>query len=124
MSAELHEYFVTSPDYTYTEYIEGLYGGPQYTVNDFEQVQARTKREAVSIAVKTWLAEKRYGDENWSQSQRSDGLCPFTGVRAEVAVCEHGVEMPLGFADDFWCDQCQTQYDAECAPSDPQPESR
>jgi hypothetical protein len=110
---ELHEWFVTSPEYTYVE-IVCEYGGPSYSTRDWEQVQARTAREAVSIAVKKWLAAPGYED-NWCRYQRADGKSPFTGIRAEIARCEHGVEMPLGFSDDFWCDECQARWDAETA---------
>ena len=144
---ELHEWFVTTPEYeTVEDRIDGytLYG----TGRDWEQVQARTAREAVQIAVREWLdpwvtclrcAGSGGGDDgplrcitcwgrgivrdpmkrdNYCASRKADALCPWTGVRADIAECPHGVEMPLGFEDDFWCDECQAEWDRECAEAD------
>jgi hypothetical protein len=115
-------YWVTSPEYdVYIDYFPEFGSGPRGTTEDWLEVEASSKREAVSIAVKQWLAERRerYAlDDNWSSSRKADGLCPFTGVRAEIAACPHGTEMPLGFYgdgwedqhDEWWCDQCRADW--------------
>lgn len=73
-------WFVVSPQYSYTEVLLDDGTGPSYPTCDYAEVEAGTRREAVSLAVKQWLSER--GD-SWPARQKSDGLCPFTGVRAE-----------------------------------------
>lgn len=82
----LRHYEVTSPEYeqVYDRIMHYDLTAPGV---DWMLVEAHTAREAVSIAVKAWLKEPA----SWSASQKRDALCPFTGVRARLAVCEHGV---------------------------------
>src|SRR5437867_69300 len=99
--------------------------------SDWEQCQAETAREAISIVVRQWLdpwvtcpvchgvaevpdanflchkcrgkgvVRDPWKRDNYCLGRKLDGLSPWTGIRAEIAVCPHGVEMPLDFADDF-----------------------
>jgi hypothetical protein len=114
-------WWVTSPTYSYIEYVPGMEPpcGPTYDTTDWVEVTAATRREAVTIAVKGWLAEKnRWSEQNWCQQQRADNASPFTGVRAEPAECPHGAEVPVGYWDDgwedehdeWWCDVCRQEW--------------
>ena len=119
---ETQVYFVTSPEYDcYIDYVPEFGTGPRGTTRDWKEIVATSKREAVSIAVREWLAERRdrYAlDDNWCSTQRADGLCPFTGIRAELAVCGHGVKQPadkswLTFdpdCDEWWCSECHAEF--------------
>jgi hypothetical protein len=111
---EQHVYSVITPVYSVMEIvIDNM--GPTYDVQDWVDVVATSKREAVQIAVRDWLTENLpYRDKNYVQDRKRDGLCPWTGIRAEIMRCPHGVECPIGFKDDFWCDQCQEEWDKEC----------
>lgn len=77
-------WFVTTPTYAVREYEEHMLA-QVYDASDFEEIDATTRREAVSLAVKQWLASGtgRYSEDNYCQRQRSDGLSPYTGVRAQ-----------------------------------------
>lgn len=47
---------------------------------DVIEIEAESAREAVKFGVKVMLADPRhYG---YCEEQRSDGLCPYTGVKA------------------------------------------
>ena len=74
----MKSWFVTTPMYQYTEYVEHM-ACPSYDIADFEEVEAETRREAVQIAVRKWLTER----DTYCHGRKSDGLCPWTGVRAE-----------------------------------------
>jgi len=108
-----HVYEVVTPTYTVMEIvIDNM--GPTYDIKDWTSVEASSKREAVQIAVREWLNEKcLYNEANYVQSRKKDGLCPWTGIRAEILKCPHGVEMPVGFSDDFWCAQCEADWKTE-----------
>lgn len=116
--ADLKVYWVETPEYeTYLDYFPEFGTGPRGTVRDFLEVQAHTKRQAVSIAVNQWLAagkEKYSYDPYYAVGRKQDGLCPWTGIRAEEAKCSHGVPMPVDFDGDFWCDECQKDWDNHC----------
>ena len=142
-----HMYWVTTPEYqTVEDRIDHytLYGRG----TDWECVRASSAREAVRVQVRVWLdpwvtCHKCHGvaevpdahflcstcrgrgvvrdpwkRDNYCLGRKLDGLCPWTGVRAEVARCDHGIEMPLDFEDDFWCDQCRAQCEADEARED------
>jgi hypothetical protein len=99
-------YAVVTPEYvTYpsTAIEQEEYG------RDYLEIEAFSKREAISIAVKEWLNEKR----SYCKDQRQDNACPFTGVRAEEIVCPHGVSMPAGFDGDIWCAVCKKEIESE-----------
>lgn len=108
MSAEtktMTHWFVASPSYPYHEVVLDDGTGPTYDISDFTEVDAPTRRDAITTAVKEWLAER--GD-NYVQQRRSDGLSPFAGVKA-VSVAELKAETfesgPPEWAADF-CDTC------------------
>lgn len=76
-------YSVITPDYiTYRgdEYEPSEYGA------DWICVEASTKREAKLKAVKEW---RKQGTE-WMEDCRSDNANPYTGLKVESMLCEHG----------------------------------
>lgn len=89
-----HHYIVYTP--TYTHYYSLWSLEPPETVCDVVCVEASTKREAKVIAVR----EMRKQGLDWVLDQQSDGASPFTGLKADLATCEHGV---------CWCDLCSSK---------------
>lgn len=76
-------YFVTTPTYPVSEYVEHMLA-QVYDASDWLEVKAPTRREAVRLAVKEWFAESyTRGNGNYVQRQKDDGLCPWTGIRAQ-----------------------------------------
>lgn len=71
-------YLVTSPQYDYTEWV-CEYGGPTYSVSDFCEVLARSKREARRLAI-------RHPDmQAWVDLARSDNKNPLAGLQVVEA---------------------------------------
>ena len=104
----LHTYCVFSPETQVVEdVIDGyaLYGYGCYAT----EVQAPSKREAIRQAIKA--PEMR----EWVRDQRSDRKSPFSGLKAELLHCQHGV----CFCPDLWdgldaderCPQCAERAD-------------
>jgi hypothetical protein len=79
---------VVTPPYIYTDVV-CEYGGPSYEICDSLVIEARTARDAIKLAVKLWLSGKEKGSYCWDQ--KSDYLCPYTGLRAE-RVCSECVK--------------------------------
>lgn len=103
-------WFVTSPTYPYHEVVLEDGSGPTYDVNDYAEIDAPTRREAIVAAVKEWLAERQ---DNWAHSRRSDGLNPFAGVKAvsvEEAKAEARDSGPPDWTPDY-CDVCKPAHD-------------
>lgn len=69
---------VTSPPYPYREYDERMLA-QTYDIVDCDEFEAPTRREAVQIAVRQWLNDR--GSYAWQR--KNDGLCPWTGIRAQ-----------------------------------------
>lgn len=80
----LRPYYVFSPEYQ--TYPAGWMEPPEYGA-DYVEVEAQNKREAVRLAVKKILSEQ---NRSYAEYNRSDGVPPFAGYRAELAVCPHG----------------------------------
>jgi hypothetical protein len=77
---------VTTPTYSVHEVVLDDGTGPTYDVSDYEMVEANTRREAISIAVKMWLKEgntKYWLTTNYCSQRKSDGLSPWTGIKAQ-----------------------------------------
>jgi len=96
---------VTSPVYSaYDWYDTELGGGPMIDTCDFFEVAARTKREALRLAV----ASKEF--DTWREDQRGDGRNPYAGVKIEQPLCEHG--MCFGCHEDYTdCPECVVEID-------------
>ena len=75
-------WYVVTPMFSYTEWVCAE-GGPTYDVADVIEVEAETARDAVKLGVKAMLADHRRF--NYCHDARQDGVCPYTGVRAEPA---------------------------------------
>lgn len=78
-------YSVTSPEMS-----SGYsgYGPPEYGC-DWALVLASNKREARLFAVKGAIEDGDF--QEWVSYARADGINPFSGVKVEPSVCEHGV---------------------------------
>lgn len=100
----LTHWFVTSPVYPYHEVVLEDGSGPTYDISDFTEVDAPTRREAITAAVKEWLAER---SDNYACARRSDGLSPFVGVKA-VSVAEAKAETLESGPPDWVPDSCET----------------
>lgn len=73
---------VVTPEYDYTEPILDDGSGPNYSVRDYIEVEARTKRDAIILGVRA-MTQAGWRVYPWVYDQRSDNCCPFTGVIAE-----------------------------------------
>ena len=84
-------YLVTTPEYGVKMVLLDDGTGPTEWGCDAMQVLAHNKREAVQTAVRLWV---KGIDPEWKSSwgrkprgycerQKDDGLCPWTGIRAE-----------------------------------------
>lgn len=71
---------------------------PEYTC-DYVEVAAPTKRKALVAGVRALRAM----GSDWLLDQQSDGASPFTGLKAESMVCEHG-----------FCHHCEPDICTEC----------
>lgn len=97
----LKHWMVVTPEYqSLSEYIDGysLYE----PACDVVSVEAYTKREALIAGV----AEMRRKKLEWIRDQESDKASPFSGLKAESALCSHGY---------CWCDICTDKPEwSEC----------
>lgn len=106
-----HVYEVISPEWGEKIPILDDGSGPTEYQCSWQLVRATSKREAISIGVKRWLAEpyKRYS-RNYCQVQKDDGCNPFTGIKASIFACPHGVEWTLeDEPEEAWCDECRAE---------------
>src|SRR5258706_11619065 len=86
-------WLVCSPTYEYTDTIDFYIGGPSYDERDVLLIEARTKTEAKSIAVRHWLADRR----SYASNSRRDGENPYAGVTVQSieAPCAEDREDPF-----------------------------
>jgi len=79
-------WMVITPMYPYTEVVTDEGQGPTYDVADVIEIEAETAKDAIALGVKIMLENKwrpdKYTKYEWCRDQRSDGLCPYTGVKA------------------------------------------
>ena len=82
----MRPYYVISPEY---ESAAGSYEPPEPPEYgcDVVEVEARTRREAIALGVGELLKSRC---RTWPKQNREDNRSPWTGMRAEVAVCGHG----------------------------------
>ena len=84
---------------------------PEYGCDVYE-VFASNKREAVIAGVQIALQQNR----SYALDNRRDGINPFAGYHAELAVCPHGrdhfmiVEGRVVYPDD--CPECNAEHAA------------
>ncbi len=90
------QWYVISPEYDYTEYIDE-YGGPTYPVRDVVEVEADTAREARIKGVAMF--------EEWTTMARGDDINPFTGVKAEP-ICSACMPKIEEGNDTYDCEVC------------------
>lgn len=78
-------YSVTSPEMSsgYSGY------GPTEYCYAWALVLASNKREARILAVRGDIEDGEFSD--WVEYARHDCMNPFTGIKVELSVCEHGV---------------------------------
>ena len=94
-------YWVITPEYEYSEYLDG-WAVDRYSLKDCVEIVATSKRDAVSKAVTEMLADK-YSE--YCKNRKRDNLNPFVGVQAMLAECGHGVAFKLDdeeYAADCW----------------------
>jgi len=82
---QVKPYYVVSPEYSVKEVVLDDGSGPSYPVRDVVEVEANTKREAIIKGV----AKMRAHPRSFGWLTDCDGN-PFAGMKAELAVCEHG----------------------------------
>jgi len=75
----MKRWLVVTPTFSYTEWVCAE-GGPTYDTADVIEIEAETKRDAIKLGVREMLSGLHY---SYCEDQRSDGLCPYTGVYAE-----------------------------------------
>lgn len=88
----MRRFAVVTPEFDYMEVIIGGQG-PVHNVYDYIEVEAETAKEAISLGV-GYMLTHNYSDGDKYQyvhDQRSDGLCPYTGVKAEELFDEEEV---------------------------------
>ena len=111
MMRPLRSFYVSSPDYTTGGYIGDPPEPPEYGA-DCVEVRAHTKREAIVLGVRLMRKQRR----SWAEENISDGRPPWEGIRAEEAICEHGVVhfiLVAGKAVEVRCPACDTERRAE-----------
>lgn len=82
MASTLKHYEVISPEMVdYGYWAEP----PEPPFRGWALVEARNKKDAIRLSVK-----EPYMQE-WVERARQDGINPFAGLKAELAICEHGV---------------------------------
>jgi len=64
------------------------WGPPEYGC-DWALVLAANKREAKILTIRGDVVDG--GFEDWPDQARSDGICPFSGLKVNLSVCSHGV---------------------------------
>jgi len=101
-----NHWWVWTPEFPYVEPVLEDGTGPTYYTRDQVCVDANTKKKAISLGVKLMLAKgMEYVDR-----QRGDGLCPYTGVDAESAICKHGrCECDCERNDCDYCEECEAE---------------
>ena len=77
MTVATHKYAVISPEYSYHERVTDDGEGPWYPTCDYVEVEATSKREAITMA-------SHDRDWKWTKIARGDGVNPFSGVKAYV----------------------------------------
>ena len=106
----LRPYYVVSPEYEmYSDQDE-----PPEWGCDVVEVEAGTKREAVVIGVRRLLGSRH---QTWPKLNRMDERSPFAGMRAELAVCGHGIPhfvLVRDHAVDQVCWACKKEFES-CA---------
>lgn len=100
-TVEHRHYEVVSPPMT--EYFGGQ--APPETGICWAMVEAPTAKRAIALAVKS--PEFR----PWVDEARGDHVPPFKGLKAQRAVCDHGVCWGCGTE----CEECLRIYDEEMA---------
>lgn len=78
-------WWVVTPTFEYHDLISQEIGGPIYEERDVIEVEAETAREAVRVGVRLMLGSRYY---QYCRDQRAEGLCPYTGVKAEPVEAE------------------------------------
>lgn len=76
----MRRFFVVTPLVAYVDLISPDIGGPIVEEAEVIEIEAETGRDAVKIGVRAMLADHSY---RYCKEQRSDDLCPYTGVWAE-----------------------------------------
>lgn len=108
---KLNPYWVTSPEYGVLIPILDDGSGPIEYGCDVEEVWAPNKRDAIKIAVKKWRTERGWwSNRNYVHDRMADGLNPFVGIKAELAMCGHGV---VTFYECKECDDEWTKHQSQ-----------
>ena len=81
----MKHFYVITPEFDYVEPILDDGSGPTYQACDVVEIEAENKKDAVSLGVK-YMLSKSPREFPWVHDQRSDNLCPYTGVKVEEKV--------------------------------------
>lgn len=107
---ELAHFWIVSPMMEEVEPVLEDGSGPLVQFADAVCVEARTKREAKVLGVKLM--------EHWPTYARRDDRNPFSGVKAESALCPHGlchcdIEGCSNYPENDLCPECREEHDRE-----------
>jgi hypothetical protein len=80
---ELHKYYVVTPEYSEIIPVLDDGSGPMEYCCDVIEIEAENTRDAIALGVKLMLesSEKEFP---WVHSCRSDGYCPWAGIKAKL----------------------------------------
>ena len=111
----MKHYWVTTPEYEYEEWVDDYLLADRYPVRDYVSIEAKTKREAIKKGVAKLREDKgSYRDYyHWYWDRNTN---PYTGVKAEIATCKHGIcECDICTATKDWseCEQCLKEWEQE-----------
>lgn len=91
----MKRWYVVTPEYG-TKINIGLDDGtgPMEYSADVIEIEAETRRDAVTLGVKEMLRVGRRGDFKWCLDARRDGVSPYAGVKAYPVEDEVGADTP------------------------------
>ena len=82
----MKQWMVITPTYEVVEPVTDEGQGPIINTCDIVEVEANHARDAIAFGVKLMLNNPwrphKWENYHWCRDQQSDGLCPYTGVRA------------------------------------------
>jgi hypothetical protein len=98
----LYHYEVLSPEMGAVQPVTDDGEGPMEYWCDWVMVLATNKRDAMIQAI------KHPDFKEWRQEARDANINPFSGVKATLALCEHGVCWGCADEEGINCDECRS----------------
>ena len=100
-------YSVTSPEMGAKQRITDDGDGPMEYWCEWALVLAANKRDAKLLAIRGETVDG--GMHDWVKEARYCGINPFSGLKVEPSICEHGV----CWGCEQSCVECHTQYEID-----------